>query len=114
MLGGEYDLLTGTIDNAVNLRFNTNRNLTVLGQIDQGPDLVLASVPSITNIAQLTNKPLIVDSPVSGYAYLLKKMLKSNGLVEGGYVLQTVGSTNLRYADLVAGGLGNGSTVYAT
>jgi ABC-type nitrate/sulfonate/bicarbonate transport system substrate-binding protein len=88
VLSGEYDLLTGTIDNAVNLRFNSGRNLTVLGQLDQGPDLVLASIPAITNISQLIGKPLIVDSPVSGYAYLLRKMLSSSGLSSSDYLFQ--------------------------
>jgi len=88
VLSGEYDLLTGTIDNAVNLRFNSGRNFTVLGQLDQGPDLVLASVPEITNISQLVGKSLIVDSPVSGYAYLLRKILSSSGLSSGDYFFQ--------------------------
>lgn len=88
VLGGEYDLLTGSIDNAVNLRFNSGQNLTVLGQLDQGPDLVLASIPEITNISQLIGKPLIVDSPVSGYAYLLRKMLSSSGLSRSDYFFQ--------------------------
>ncbi|KUJ13651.1 uncharacterized protein LY89DRAFT_784538 [Mollisia scopiformis] len=114
VLSGEYDLLTGTIDNAVNLRFNSGKNLTVLGQFDQGPDLVLASIPTISNISQLVGKPLIVDSPVSGYAYLLRKILSSSGLASSEYFFQTVGGTNLRYADLISEGLPNGSAVYAT
>jgi ABC-type nitrate/sulfonate/bicarbonate transport system substrate-binding protein len=88
VLSGEYDLLTGSIDNAVNLRFNSGKNLTVLGQLDQGPDLVLASIPEIANISQLIGKPLIVDSPVSGYAYLLRKMLSSSGLSSSDYFFQ--------------------------
>lgn len=114
VLSGEYDLLTGTIDNAVNLRFNSGKNLTVLGQLDQGTDLVLASIPGITNISQLIGRPLIVDSPVSGYAYLLRKVLSSYGLANGDYFFQTVGGTNLRYSDLIGGVLPNGSAVYAT
>lgn len=90
VLSGEYDLLTGTIDNPVNLRFNSGKNLTVLGQIDQGVDLVLASAPGITNISQLVGKTLIVDSPVSGYAYLLRKMLESNGLANSDYSFQVI------------------------
>ena len=88
VLSGEYDLLTGSIDNAVNLRFNSGKNLTVLGQLDQGPDLVLASTPGITEISQLMGKPLIVDSPVSGYAYLLRKILSSSGLAADDYFFQ--------------------------
>jgi ABC-type nitrate/sulfonate/bicarbonate transport system substrate-binding protein len=88
LLSGEYDLLTGTIDNAVNLRFNSGENFTVVGQLDQGPDLVLAAAPGITEISQLAGKPLIVDSPVSGYAYLLRKILSANGLAEDEYFFQ--------------------------
>jgi hypothetical protein len=80
VLDGTFDVVTGTIDNDVNLRFNSKENLTVIGQLDEGPDLVLASIPSITNISQLEGKSLIVDSPVSGYAYLLRKVLGENGL----------------------------------
>jgi ABC-type nitrate/sulfonate/bicarbonate transport system substrate-binding protein len=68
------------VDNALNYRFNQKQNVTVLGQLDQGPDLVIATVPSITSIAQLKGKPIIVDSPLSGYAYLLRGVLADNGL----------------------------------
>ncbi|RDW63713.1 hypothetical protein BP6252_11258 [Coleophoma cylindrospora] len=116
ILNGGYDLLTGTLDNCVNLRFNSNKTVTVVGQLDQGTDLVLAATPNITSISQLRGKPLIVDSPVSGYAYLLRQVLSSYGLLleNNDYYFQTVGGTNLRYADLVAGKLPNGTTVYAT
>jgi ABC-type nitrate/sulfonate/bicarbonate transport system substrate-binding protein len=80
ILSGQYDILTATVDNALNYRFNQNQNVTVLGQLDQGPDLVLASIPSIKSISELKGKPIIVDSPVSGYAYLLQKLLSTSGL----------------------------------
>jgi ABC-type nitrate/sulfonate/bicarbonate transport system substrate-binding protein len=89
ILNGDYDVLTGTIDNSVNLRLNSNESITVVGQLDQGPDLVLASVPNITSVDQLKGKSLIVDSPTSGYAYLLRKLLSENGLSEGtDYIFQ--------------------------
>jgi ABC-type nitrate/sulfonate/bicarbonate transport system substrate-binding protein len=80
VLSGEYDVLTATVDNALNFRFNQNKTVTVLGQLDQGPDLVLASIPSITSVSQLKGKPIIVDSPTSGYAYLLQATLLQYGL----------------------------------
>lgn len=90
LLNGGYDVLTGTIDNAVNLRFNSNATVTVVGQVDQGPDYVLASIPNITSIDQLKGKPLIVDSPVSGFVYLLRKILEASGLLleNGDYFFQ--------------------------
>ncbi len=80
LLGGQYDIVTATVDNALNLFFNQNQAVRVIGQLDQGPDLVLASIPSITSISQLKGKPIIVDSPQSGYAYLLQDVLAANGL----------------------------------
>lgn len=80
LLSGGYDILTGTIDNAVNLRFNSDKSVTVLGQLDAGPDIVLASIPSITSVAQLRGKGLMVDSATSGYAYALRKLLSLYGL----------------------------------
>lgn len=86
----------------------------MLGQLDQGPDLVIASVPSITNVSQLQGKPLMVDSPTSGFSYLLRYVLETFGLSDGDYSFQTVGGTGTRYANLLAGSLPNGSEVYAT
>ncbi|ORY70882.1 uncharacterized protein BCR38DRAFT_415336 [Pseudomassariella vexata] len=115
LLSGEYDILTATVDNALNYRFNQDQNVTVLGQLDQGPDLVIASIPSITNASQLVGKPIIVDSPVSGYAYLLRKGLSNLGLeLYDDYYFMTVGGTSARYADLLSGTTSNGSAVYAT
>jgi len=116
LLSGGYDILNGQIDNDINLRFNLNESITVLGQTDGGSDLVLASVNNITSIQQLRGKTLMVDSPVSGYSYVLRKILSLNGLNEqnGDYSLQTVGGTPLRYAALTAGQLPNGSEAFAT
>ncbi|KAK2603058.1 hypothetical protein N8I77_009542 [Diaporthe amygdali] len=116
ILNGQYDILTATVDNALNYRFNQNQNVTVLGQLDQGPDLVIASVPSITDISQLKGKPIIVDSPLSGYSYLLQYVLSKAGLTlaNGDFSFMTVGGTSTRYADLLNGTLPNGTAVYAT
>ncbi len=83
LLNGAYDVITGTVDNGVNLRFNAKDNITVLGRLDQGPDLVLASVPSITSVQELRGKPLIVDSAASGYSFLLRTILGLYGLQLG-------------------------------
>lgn len=116
LLAGDYDILTATFDNALNYRLNLNESVTVLGQLDQGPDLVIASVPSITNASQLQGKPLMVDSATSGYSYLLQYVLSTFGLTlaDGDFDFQVVGGTPTRYSDLIEGTLPNGSAVYAT
>ncbi|KAH8901436.1 hypothetical protein GQ53DRAFT_775990 [Thozetella sp. PMI_491] len=116
ILSGEYDILSATVDNALNYRFNLNKTVTVLGQLDQGPDLVVASTASITSFDQLKGKPIIVDSPLSGYAYLLQEVLAAHGLylAKGDYYFMTVGGTAARYSALSKGVLPNGTEVYAT
>lgn len=111
LLNGGYDIMTGTIDNAVNLRFNQQQPLTVTGQLDGGPELTIASIPSITSITQLKGKPLMVDSPVSGYAYILRKVLALHGLYleNGDYTFQ-VSSTAFLYD--VSSSCGIGCRVY--
>ena len=83
LLSGEYDIINAAIDNAVNFRFNSQKPLTVLGQLDQGPDIVLGSVPSVSTVAELRGKPIMVDSPTSGFAFLLRKILSLYGLQLG-------------------------------
>jgi len=82
-LSGGYDIFTGAVDNCLNVRFNQGRNVTVLGQLDAGADQVIASVPSVKTIADLKGKSLMVDSPVSGFAYALRKVLSLYGLELG-------------------------------
>lgn len=90
LLSGGYDILRGTIDNAANLCFNDNDTLTVLGQLDGGPDLVIASILNITSVQELRGKALMVDNAVSGYAYVLRKVLSLYGLrlENGDYTFQ--------------------------
>lgn len=45
----DYNDLIAFFDNALNNRLNLNENVTVLDRLNQGPDLIIASVPSINN-----------------------------------------------------------------
>ena len=115
LLDGTYDILTGTIDNAVNLRFNQNEKITVAGQVDSGPDIVIAAVPSINTVSDLRGSNIIVDSATSGFAYILRKVLSLYGLQPGtDYTFLAVGSTAIRYEYLRAGKLPNGTEIAAT
>ena len=80
LLNGSVLLLTGTSDDAIDFVTNENQSLTLTGQLDQGPDIVIAGVPSITDILQLKGKPIIVDNASSGFAFLVRKILQLNGL----------------------------------
>jgi hypothetical protein len=115
LLAGGYDILNGQIDNDVNLVFNSGEQFTVLGQTDAGSDLVLAAIPSIKSVTDLQGKAVMVDSPLSGYTYVLRKILSLYGLTleNGNYTLQTVGGTPFRYANLLNGTLASNTSVAA-
>ena len=103
LISGGYDIISGTIDNAVNNALNLNQSLTVLGQLDSGQDLVIASIPNITGIQQLRGKTIIVDSPVSGFAYVLQKALSLFGLrlSNNDYAFQVLSSSNHQHTSLI-------------
>ena len=97
LLSGDYDVLTGTIDNVVNLRFNSNRSITVVGQLDQGAEIAIVPVPNVTSVAQLKGRSLMVDSATSGYPFVLRKILSLYGLnlENGDYTFQVSGQSIL-------------------
>ncbi|KAF2222835.1 hypothetical protein BDZ85DRAFT_262542 [Elsinoe ampelina] len=115
LLTGGYDVLFGAIDNILNRRFNQNLNLSAVAQIDAGPDYAIYGVPGINTVQDLKGKSLLVDSPVSGFAYLVRKILSLYGLrIESGdYNFTAVGGTPFRYDALVNGTFA-GQPTYAT
>lgn len=114
LLTDKYDILTGTIDNAVGLYFNNGSKLTILGQLDSGSGLVLATIPNITNPLQLRGTALTVDSPTSGYAYALRRVLSLYGLrlENGDYTFEVIGASRLQ--PLVTGTIPSGERDYGT
>jgi len=115
LLSGGFDALVGTVDNAVNMRFNSQKQFTVVGQMDLGPDLVLAGAPGVNSISDLRGKALMVDSPTSGYAAVLEKVLTLHGLRLGtDYTFQQVGGTATRFELLLNGTLADGTPTAGT
>ncbi|TFY73688.1 hypothetical protein EWM64_g10324 [Hericium alpestre] len=115
LLDGGFDLVIGTADNPVNLRFNSNDSLSIVGQLDLGPDIVISGIPNIASILDLKGKALMVDSPVSGYAFILRDVLSLHGLQFGtDYTFQVIGSIPSRFEALNNGSLPDGTPVFAT
>ncbi|KAA1467258.1 hypothetical protein DENSPDRAFT_792409 [Dentipellis sp. KUC8613] len=115
LLDGGVDLVIGTADNPVNLRFNNNSALSIIGQLDLGPDIVIAGIPSITDIPSLKGKALMVDSPVSGYAFILREVLSLFGLqLNTDYTFQVIGATPTRFENLINQSLPDGTPTFGT
>ena len=79
LLSGDFDVISGTSDNVINYRFNMNKPLTMLGQ-NQGDAISVVSSLSLHSLEDLRGKTLLVDAVTSGYAYVLRKILKDVGL----------------------------------
>lgn len=79
LLFGEFDVISGTVDNVINYRLNQKRPLTMLGQ-NQGDAISVVSSLPLHAFSQLRGKTLLVDALTSGYAFVLRKILRENDL----------------------------------
>ncbi|KAL7922877.1 hypothetical protein ACQKWADRAFT_320544 [Trichoderma austrokoningii] len=74
----------GSTGNGLNVIYNQVANsrwlslpssAAMIGQLDQGPDLVLASIPSITSVEQLKGKPIITVGTPQRFSALVNAAL---------------------------------------
>jgi ABC-type nitrate/sulfonate/bicarbonate transport system substrate-binding protein len=107
---GKYDVISTSHDNVVTYRLNTSNPLGTLMDCKvflstvYGLNLSLMAKPVYTSLNDLRGKVLAVDSPISGFAFVLYHMLRQAGLErERDYKLLAVGGTSTRYAKLIAG-----------
>lgn len=79
-------------------------------------NLSLVAQPDITDTQELRGKTVAVDTPVTGFAFVLYRMLEEAGLSRDDYEITEAGATNLRWeglrqkdfdATLLVGGLAN-------
>lgn len=107
---GQRDIILTQIDNVFNYRYNASNPLggtfepvAFMGQ-DGGNGASLVARAGITSIEQIRGDTVAVDSPNSGFAFVLYGILRSAGLERGvDYTVVTTGGTPFRYNDLLAG-----------
>lgn len=69
----------------------------------QGGAVRLVARPEIASIGELRGRKLAVDTPTTGYAFVLRKLLEQGGVREGDYELQRLGATATRAEALMDG-----------
>lgn len=106
----QWDVILTQIDNVFNYRLNASNPLggtfepvAFLGT-DWGNGASLMARPEYSTVESLRGKTLAVDSPNSGFAFVLYGIMRAHGLERGvDYNVVVTGGTPGRYADLLAG-----------
>lgn len=106
----QWDVILTQIDNVFNYRYNASNPLggtfepvAFLGA-DWGNGASLMARPEFTTVESLRGKTVAVDSPNSGFAFVLYGIMRAHGLEKGvDYNVVVTGGTPFRYADLLAG-----------
>jgi ABC-type nitrate/sulfonate/bicarbonate transport system substrate-binding protein len=106
----EWDVILTQSDNVFNYRLNPSNPLggtfqpVVFLGTDWGNGASLMARPGFTTVESLRGKTVAVDSPNSGFAFVLYGIMRAHGLEKGvDYDVIVTGGTPGRYADLVAG-----------
>jgi ABC-type nitrate/sulfonate/bicarbonate transport system substrate-binding protein len=103
LLAGRYDLVHTNADNVMRFRANGSPNLTIFLVLDTGIAQKLIVSPDIGGWADLRGRPVGVDAPDSGYAFVLYELLRLHGLERGDYEVVPLGATGYRLAGLQRG-----------
>jgi ABC-type nitrate/sulfonate/bicarbonate transport system substrate-binding protein len=109
LVGGKFDIAISTIDNVVAYEEGQDE-----AKLQTPPDLFafmggqygavrLVAQPDIASIEELKGKSLAVDALTTGYAFVLRRLLKHGGLAEGDYALERLGGTAARAEALMQG-----------
>ncbi|MGZ5238612.1 MAG: ABC transporter substrate-binding protein [Caldimonas sp.] len=91
LMSGRFDLALAAIDNLVAVMGVDNGFLSVVAQ------------PSLGTMAELRRRKLAVDSLNTGFTFVLRELLRSNGVAESEVTLVRGGATELRFQGLLAG-----------
>ena len=103
LLAGGWDLVHTNADNVMKFRAFGHSGLTIFLVLDTGIAQKLIAAPDIGSFADLRGRPVGVDAPDSGYAFVLYELLRRNGLEKDDYEVVPLGATGYRLQGLQRG-----------
>ena len=101
---GRFDIGLQLADHPVRATL-TGCPMAILAAQTHAPDVALVSQPQLRQIGELRGQRVAVDGARSGYALLLRQLLRQHGLAEGEVTLVEVGDSQQRVQALQAGEL---------
>ncbi len=109
LIDGKFDIAMTAIDNLVaymegegEAKTQATPNIVAVMGSDNG-FLSLLTAPGIKTFAALRGATLSVDAYTTGYAFVLRKMLKVEGLNDGDYTLVQAGGFQQRFDGVMRG-----------
>lgn len=109
LIDGKFDIAMTAIDNLVaymegqgEAKTKATPDIVAVMGSDNG-FLSLLTAPGIRTFAELRGATLSVDAFTTGYAFVLRRMLKVQGLDDGDYALVKAGGFQQRFDGLIAG-----------
>lgn len=97
LVRGSFDIAQAGVDNAIALVQTAGQDVVVVAGGGNGGNRLITR-PEINAIADLRGKALVVDSPVTAYAFLAYRMLELQGLHKGDYAVRPAGACPQRIA----------------
>ncbi len=115
----QYDIISTSPDNVINYRLNPNNALAsiikaqVIAGTNYGNNMSLLGQRGMTALTDFRGRSMVLDSTVSGFAFVMYKMLKEVGLTKDvDYTVVPCGGGTQRFQALLNGRCGsNGITV---
>lgn len=102
LIAGGYDIGFQQSDHVVRA-VESGADLFAFMAFAHAPELSLMVAPSVRTLADLRGQIIVVDGARTGYALLLRKLLKQNGLADGDYRMQEFGGSQERFEAMLAG-----------
>jgi ABC-type nitrate/sulfonate/bicarbonate transport system substrate-binding protein len=78
-------------------------DLFIVAPHGHAPDLTLVGAPDIRTIADLRGRTIAVDGARTGYALLLRRLLRKNGITEADVVFREIGGSQERFDAMKSG-----------
>ena len=111
---GQYDMISTSPDNVVNYRLNPNNalasiiNAKVIAGTNYGQNLSLLGQRGMTSLTDFRGRSMVLDSTVSGFAFVMYKMLKNVGMTKDvDYSVVPCGGGTQRFQALLNGRCGS-------
>jgi len=102
LISGVYDVGFQQADHVVRA-VEQGSDLFVFAGQGHAADLTLVGTPVLKSIAELRGRTIAVDGARTGYALLLRRLLRQNGLSEADYAFSEIGGSQERFDVMKSG-----------